>query len=75
MCVTWSRDHTAKVIEKFYNWADANHMAINRKKSQIIQLKFSKHKKHKSTIGSINGLKLVQQYKYLGVDFDETLSF
>ena len=22
MCVTWSRDHTAKVITKFYEWAD-----------------------------------------------------
>ena len=50
-------------------------MAINIKKSQIIQLKFSKHSKHKSNIGSIGGLKVVKQYKYLGVDFDETLSF
>ena len=47
-------------------------MEVNKEKSQIVQLK--KTVKVKSNITKINGLKVVQKYKYLGVYFDNALT-
>ena len=75
MTITFGPENTKYVIRKFRKWAGLFNMEINDKKSQIVQILKSKSKFHKSALTSLENLKCVSTYKYLGVHFDQTLKF
>lgn len=49
-------------------------MAINKDKSAVIHIRVDQ-KQRMPPEDSINGIKIVQEYKYLGVTLNDTLSF
>ena len=72
MVVTPSIVRCKKAIEIINNWCRINKMELNRKKSGILQINKSKKKMWKIT--NIDGIPVVNQYKYLGVTLDNALS-
>ena len=68
---------TTKIIEE---WARNVEMQINKKKSAIMYIRKNKRgkkmiEKFEEQENNIHGYPLVREYKYLGIIFDETLTF
>jgi len=59
-----------RAIELIDHWAMLNHAEINKKKSGVLTLKGRDTK----TSGSIRGIPIVQEYRYLGVRLDQSLT-
>ena len=58
-------------MEIIFNWCITNKMELNKKKSGILQIVRNKNNQWRQS--QINGIPIVDEYKYLGIWFDNKM--
>ena len=71
--VCYNENHLKKVIQSIGGWSQENGLNINKNKSEIIQILGKKQRKQITT-KNINGIPIVQTYKYLGIHINDQTS-
>lgn len=71
MIITRSKLRCEKALDIIFRWCKNNKMDLNTKKSGILQLVRNKNSKWREV--QINDIPVVEEYKYLGIWFDNKM--
>ena len=69
MIISENRIQFYRTLNVLENWCKSNDMEINKKKSGVLIARIDKRTPNQAT--SFNGIPLVNQYRYLGIDIND----